>query len=88
MQCERSLTVTITCDSLRRAKYRAFQDGRSYFKSITFMRKFLMQRGYALTCLRMYFLLVIGTVFLEVWKRKNAELAYKWDVDDFEEQVS
>ncbi|XP_065059124.1 anoctamin-7-like [Rhopilema esculentum] len=27
-----------------------------------------------------------GTVFLEVWKRKNAELAYKWDVDSFEQQ--
>ncbi|KAK7489895.1 hypothetical protein BaRGS_00018917, partial [Batillaria attramentaria] len=34
-----------------------------------------------------YFGLVIcvwGTVFLELWKRKNAELAYEWDVDQFE----
>ncbi|XP_028401787.1 anoctamin-4-like isoform X2 [Dendronephthya gigantea] len=27
-----------------------------------------------------------GTIFLELWKRKNAELAYQWDVSDFEEQ--
>lgn len=27
-----------------------------------------------------------GTVFLELWKRKNAGLAYKWDVDAFEQQ--
>ncbi|CAD5118244.1 DgyrCDS6968 [Dimorphilus gyrociliatus] len=26
-----------------------------------------------------------GTLFLEFWKRKNAELAYRWDVDYFEE---
>lgn len=52
------------------------------------MRKFSTQKAYAFTSLLIYFLLVIGTVFLEVWKRKNAELAYKWDVDDFEEQVS
>ncbi|KAL5011379.1 hypothetical protein ScPMuIL_009930 [Solemya velum] len=25
-----------------------------------------------------------GTVFLELWKRKNATLAYEWDVEDFE----
>ncbi|XP_048243389.1 anoctamin-4-like isoform X2 [Haliotis rufescens] len=25
-----------------------------------------------------------GTVFLELWKRKVARLAYEWDVDDFE----
>ena len=31
---------------------------------------------------------LLGTVFLELWKRKNAGLAYKWDVDDFEQQVS
>ncbi len=34
------------------------------------------------------FHLISGTIFLEVWKRKNAELAYKWDVDGFEDQVS
>lgn len=36
-----------------------------------------------------YFALLVclwGTIFLEIWKRKNAELAYKWDVDSFEEQ--
>eukprot|EP00794_Sanderia_malayensis_P006792 gene6792-7557_t len=36
-----------------------------------------------------FFALIIclwGTIFLEVWKRKTAELAYKWDVDDFEDQ--
>lgn len=26
-----------------------------------------------------------GTIFLEVWKRKNATLAYEWDVDTFEQ---
>jgi len=26
----------------------------------------------------------LGTVFLEVWKRTNATLAYEWDVDSFE----
>ncbi|XP_076446692.1 anoctamin-7-like isoform X2 [Babylonia areolata] len=34
-----------------------------------------------------YFGLVIcvwGTIFLEIWKRKNAELAYEWDVEQFE----
>ncbi|KAK7097648.1 hypothetical protein V1264_004595 [Littorina saxatilis] len=34
-----------------------------------------------------YFGLVIcvwGTVFLEIWKRKKAELAYEWDVEQFE----
>ncbi|XP_033099885.1 anoctamin-7-like isoform X2 [Anneissia japonica] len=25
-----------------------------------------------------------GTVFLEIWKRTNAKLAYEWDVDQFE----
>ena len=25
-----------------------------------------------------------GTVFLELWKRTNATLAYEWDVDQFE----
>ncbi|XP_051882445.1 anoctamin-7-like isoform X2 [Pristis pectinata] len=25
-----------------------------------------------------------GTVFLEIWKRKNAELVYEWDVEDYE----
>ena len=29
----------------------------------------------------------LGTIFLEFWKRKSAELAYQWDVSDFEEQV-
>ena len=28
---------------------------------------------------------VAGTLFLEVWKRKQAELAYQWDVEQFEE---
>ena len=28
---------------------------------------------------------ITGTVFLELWKRKNAELAYEWDVEQFEE---
>lgn len=34
-----------------------------------------------------YFALIIciwGTMFLERWKRKNAQLAYEWDVDNFE----
>ncbi|XP_074650547.1 anoctamin-7-like isoform X3 [Tubulanus polymorphus] len=34
-----------------------------------------------------YFALIIclwGTIFLELWKRKNATLAYEWDVDNFE----
>nr|XP_022325216.1 anoctamin-4-like isoform X1 [Crassostrea virginica]XP_022325218.1 anoctamin-4-like isoform X1 [Crassostrea virginica]XP_022325219.1 anoctamin-4-like isoform X1 [Crassostrea virginica] len=34
-----------------------------------------------------YFALIIcvwGTLFLERWKRKNATLAYEWDVDNFE----
>ncbi|XP_041359345.1 anoctamin-7-like [Gigantopelta aegis] len=34
-----------------------------------------------------FFALVIclwGTVFLEVWKRKKATLAYEWDVDEYE----
>ena len=31
--------------------------------------------------------MIAGTLFLEEWKRKNAELAYKWDVDNFEDQV-
>ena len=26
-----------------------------------------------------------GTVFLELWKRKNAVLAYEWDVHNFED---
>ena len=26
-----------------------------------------------------------STVFLELWKRKNAVLAYEWDVDQFED---
>ena len=30
-------------------------------------------------------LLFSGTLFLEVWKRKQAELAYQWDVEQFEE---
>jgi len=29
----------------------------------------------------------LGTVFCEYWKRTNSLLAYKWDVDLFEEQV-
>ncbi|KAL3878156.1 hypothetical protein ACJMK2_030526, partial [Sinanodonta woodiana] len=36
-----------------------------------------------------YFALVIclwGTIFLEMWKRHNARLAYEWDVDEFEAQ--
>ncbi|CAB4034583.1 Hypothetical predicted protein, partial [Paramuricea clavata] len=36
-----------------------------------------------------FFALIIclwGTIFLELWKRKTAELAYQWDVSDFEEQ--
>ena len=33
-------------------------------------------------------LFLAGTLFLELWKRKNARLAYQWDVDEFEEQVS
>ena len=28
---------------------------------------------------------VAGTLFLEVWKRKQSELAYQWDVEQFEE---
>ena len=28
--------------------------------------------------------MIVGTLFLEVWKRKNASLAYEWDVDTFE----
>uniref|UniRef100_K1PX34 Anoctamin n=1 Tax=Magallana gigas TaxID=29159 RepID=K1PX34_MAGGI len=34
-----------------------------------------------------YFALIIciwGTMFLERWKRRNAQLAYEWDVDNFE----
>ncbi|KAK3099349.1 hypothetical protein FSP39_003125 [Pinctada imbricata] len=34
-----------------------------------------------------YFALIIclwGTIFIERWKRKNATLAYEWDVDKFE----
>ena len=27
----------------------------------------------------------VGTVFVEVWKRKNATLAYEWDVDNWED---
>ena len=27
----------------------------------------------------------LGTIFLEVWKRRNATLSYEWDVDSFEE---
>lgn len=27
----------------------------------------------------------LGTLFLELWKRKTASLAYEWDVDEFEE---
>lgn len=26
-----------------------------------------------------------GTLFLEFWKRKQSELAYQWDVEQFEE---
>lgn len=26
-----------------------------------------------------------STIFLELWKRKNAVLAYEWDVDDFDD---
>ncbi|XP_065667826.1 anoctamin-3 isoform X3 [Hydra vulgaris] len=36
-----------------------------------------------------YFAVIIclwGTIFLEFWKQKNAELAYKWDVDTYEEE--
>ena len=36
-------------------------------------------------CLRQVSLYVAGTLFLEVWKRKQAELAYQWDVEQFEE---
>lgn len=35
-----------------------------------------------------YYALIIcvwGTLFLELWKRKTASLAYEWDVDEFEE---
>ncbi|XP_070552213.1 anoctamin-7-like [Ptychodera flava] len=35
-----------------------------------------------------YFGIIIclwGTLFLEIWKRKNARLAYEWDVDTFED---
>ena len=28
---------------------------------------------------------ISGTIFLEVWKRRNATLAYQWDVDNFED---
>lgn len=34
------------------------------------------------------FTLLWATVFVELWKRKEAELAYKWDVDENEVQVS
>lgn len=27
---------------------------------------------------------ILGTIFLELWKRENAELAYEWDVEQFE----
>lgn len=27
----------------------------------------------------------VGTVFLEIWKRTNATLAYEWDVDNWED---
>ena len=30
---------------------------------------------------------LVGTIFLERWKRANARLSYQWDVDTFEEQV-
>ena len=30
------------------------------------------------------FIFGTGTVFLELWKRTNATLAYEWDVDNFE----
>lgn len=30
------------------------------------------------------FIIGTGTVFLELWKRTNATLAYEWDVDNFE----
>jgi hypothetical protein len=29
--------------------------------------------------------LLAGTIFLEMWKRKNAELAYEWDVEQYEQ---
>ncbi|XP_077983931.1 anoctamin-4-like isoform X2 [Glandiceps talaboti] len=35
-----------------------------------------------------YFGIIIclwGTLFLEIWKRNNARLAYEWDVDDYED---
>ena len=38
-------------------------------------------------CFLISFIVKIGTLFLELWKRKRAELAYQWDVSDFEEQV-
>ncbi|XP_060553773.1 anoctamin-7-like [Ruditapes philippinarum] len=31
------------------------------------------------------FISIWGTLFLEIWKRKQAELAYQWDVEQFEE---
>ena len=32
-----------------------------------------------------YNTLSVGTLFMEAWKRKQATLAYQWDVDQFEE---
>ncbi|XP_076467993.1 anoctamin-7-like [Babylonia areolata] len=30
------------------------------------------------------FICIWGTIFLEIWKRKTSELAYEWDVEQFE----
>ena len=32
-----------------------------------------------------YVVTLVGTVFLEVWKRHSATLAYRWDVTSFED---
>ena len=32
-----------------------------------------------------HLIILTGTIFLEIWKRKTATLAYEWDVDNFED---
>lgn len=36
------------------------------------------------TSYKLLSLIFPGTVFIEMWKRKAARLAYKWDTDNFE----
>lgn len=52
-----------------------------YGKNITWMSiQFSIDVRYLIILI-----IFLGTLFTEIWKRKNAVLAYQWDVDNFQD---